>query len=508
MTVGNSNPLVRPVNTRAVFATVIAAVFVSNLDLFVVNVALPEIGRDFGGASLEALSWVLNAYAIVFAALLVVAGRLADRHGHRRGFILGLAVFTAGSVGCAASPGIGTLVVFRVIQAAGAAVLLPTSLALLLATTPPQRRAGAVRAWSAVGGVAAALGPVAGGLLTELDWRWVFLINFPVGVAALVASTRLLPDVRAQQASPPDAQVAGQLPDVLGAGLLAASVGAGSLALVRAGDWGWTSGGVIGSFAAMLALGAWFVARSARHPSPIVELPLLRTPSFGPATLAALLFTVAFAAMILSAALWTQHVWGYTALETGLALAPGPLMVPALAVGAGPLAARVGPGPVAALGTLLLGGGVLWWALALDTAPGYAADFLPGLLVGGVGVGLALPTLIAAATTSLPPHRLATGSGIVTTARQVGTVLGVAILVSLIGSPGTPAEALAAYQDGWLAIVITCGAAAIAALAIRRSSASVPTPGPASASVPVPGTRTAMAGTAATSGTPTGAATR
>ncbi len=467
MTVGNSNQP-RGVRSRAVFVTVISAVFVSNLDLFVVNVALPDIGRDLDGASLAALSWVLNAYAIVFAALLVVAGRVADRTGHKRGFMAGLLVFTLGSILCALSADVTWLVGSRIVQAAGAAILIPTSLALLLQTTPPQGRATVVRAWSAMGAVAAALGPVVGGLLTQLDWRWVFLINVPIGVAALIAGTKVLPDVRGDRSDP--------LPDVLGAALLTVSVGALALGLVQAEDWGWASGGVIGCFAVAAVLGAWVFARARTHQAPIIELPLLRLPVFGSATLAALLFTVAFAAMILSAVLWLQNAWGYSPLSAGLAFAPGPLMVPALALGAGPLVHKIGSRWVAALGNLLLGAGVLWWALAADTTPNYLSGFLPGLITGGAGVGLALATLIAAATSSLPPTRLATGSGVINMARQVGAVLGVAVLVGMLGTPATPAATLAAFQNGWLAIVITCAVAALAALAIRTIPAVSPAP--------------------------------
>ncbi|GIJ48222.1 MFS transporter [Virgisporangium aliadipatigenens] len=449
----------RTSDPRAVFGTVLVAVFVSNLDLFVVNVALPDIGRDFDGASLDALSWVLNAYAIVFAALLVVCGRLADRSGHRRGFMLGLTVFTVGSLLCAAAPGVAFLVAARVIQALGAAALLPTSLALLLAATPVARRTAVVRAWSAVGGIAAALGPVVGGLLVEVNWRWVFVINVPVGVLALLVSPRVLPDVRSTEP--------GRAPDLPGAVLLTVAVGVLSLALVRADDWGWTSWRVIGSVIATLVLVRWFLARSARHPAPVVELPLLRIPTFGAAVVAALLFTVAFAALLLASALWVQDVWGYSALRTGLALAPGPLMVPAVAVGAGPLIRRIGAGPVTAVGIALLGAGVLSLALRLEATPDYAADFLPGLIVVGFGVGLALPTVVAVATAALPEERLATGSGIVTMGRQLGAVLGVAVLVSVLGSPRTPAAALDAFGRGWMFIAGTCVLGAAAALLIR-----------------------------------------
>jgi EmrB/QacA subfamily drug resistance transporter len=479
MTVGKSNPpsaaAVPTANPRLVFITVIVAVFVSNLDLFVVNVAMPDIGKDYAGTSLSSLSWVLNAYAIVFAALLVVLGRIADRSGLRRGFALGIATFTVGSIACALSPGIGWLVTSRVVQAAGAAVLIPTSLALLVATTPPARRSGVVRAWSAMGGVAAALGPVIGGLLTEIDWRWVFIINVPVGVLALAASYRVLPEIRGDRTE--------RLPDILGAVLLTVAIGAVALGLVKADDWGWTSGGVLGSFAVTVVLGVLFVARSRNHPSPIVELPLLRVPPFSLPTIATLLFTVAFLAMIFSAALWAQNIWGYSALKTGLALAPGPLMVPALAVGAGPLVKRIGAGPVAAAGNVLLGVGVLWWAVTTEATPNYLEAFLPGLIIGGIGVGLALPTLIAAATTALPPQRLATGSGVLNMARQVGAVLGVAMLVSVLGTPNSPAAAVDAFRDGWVAIVIVCGVAAVSALTIPKTSPVPATVQPAAASV-------------------------
>jgi EmrB/QacA subfamily drug resistance transporter len=462
MAVGTSNSPGRAVNSRAVFITVIAAVFVSNLDLFVVNVALPEIETKFH-ASLDSLSWVLNAYAIVFAALLVVAGRLADRNGHRAGFIIGLTVFTLGSLLCALSPGVGWLVSARVVQAVGAAVLMPTSLALLLATTPPERRAPVVRAWSAIGGVAAALGPVLGGLLVQADWRWVFLINLPIGAVAIVASTRVLPDVREEKP--------GRLPDIFGTVLLIVAIGSLSLGLVKAHLWGWGSTRVISSLAVFVVLGVWFFVRSARHASPVVEMSLLRVRSFSSASVAAMLFSVAFAAMILSSMLWCQNVWHYSALRAGLALAPGPLMVPLLAVGAGPIAKRVGNGPVAAAGNLIMGVGLFWWAAVIEARPHYASEMLPGMLVTGVGVGLALPTLIAAAATSLPPHRFATGSGIVNMARQIGAVLGIAILVSIVGAPHTRSAALTAFQHSWVAIGVLSLFAAAAALTVPRPAA-------------------------------------
>src|SRR3954453_8791610 len=164
--------------------------FVASLDLFTVNIAFPDTQAPFDGPSLASLSWILNAYAIVFAALLVPAGRWADRAGRKRAFLIGLALFTASSAACAAAPSVGFLIGARVLQAVGAALLMPTSLALLLPEFPPERRQVAVGIWAAVGGAAAAAGPLAGGLLTQLSWRWVFLVNVPIGIAAVVAGAR------------------------------------------------------------------------------------------------------------------------------------------------------------------------------------------------------------------------------------------------------------------------------------------------------------------------------
>ncbi|WP_055587496.1 MFS transporter [Peterkaempfera griseoplana] len=467
MRVGESNS---PASAAATTWVVSAGVFVVNLDLFIVNVAMPALGTSFHHAPLSSLSWVLNAYAIVFAALLVPAGRLADRAGHRRGFLLGLGVFTAASALCAVAPGVGWLVAARMLQAAGAAALMPTSLALLLAATPAERRTHAVRGWAAIGGIAAGLGPVLGGLLVAADWRWVFLVNLPVGAAALAVGARLLPDVRPEQRGP--------LPDLAGAALLTLGIGALALGLVKARDWGWSSAGVIGALAASALLAGGFLLRSARHPAPVVELPLLRVRAFAVASGASLLFAVAFAAMLLTSVLWCQQVWGYSALRTGLAIAPGPLVVPPLALATGRVVHRFGPGPVAAVGCLVFGAGTLWWATALDTGPHWAAGLLPGMLVTGLGVGLALPTLVGAAAAALPPHRFATGSAVTTMARQTGSVLGVALMVTLLGSPAGAQAALHAFRHGWTATAIAALLGAAACLLLPRPAAAAPAAAP------------------------------
>ncbi|MER7755296.1 MFS transporter [Kitasatospora sp. NPDC097643] len=464
---------------RAAFLVVAAAVFVSNLDLFIVNVALPAMQQHFHGSSLATLSWVLNGYAIVFAALLVPAGRLADRIGHRRVFLAGLAVFTAASALCALAPAVGWLDAARVVQAAGAAALMPTSLALLLDATAPAERPGAIRAWASIGGIAAGLGPVLGGLLVEADWRWVFIVNVPVGIAAIAVGARVLPGLRrnekGKQNSKENGTENGPLPDLFGAVLLTAAIATLTVSLVKGDDWGWTSPQVLGSLLAAALLTGWFLRRSARHHAPIVELPLLRVPSFAAANTAALLFTLAFSGMLLTSVLWCQQVWEYSALRTGLAIAPGPLLVPPVALGSAALVRRLGPGRLAALGTLLFAAGIAWWTAAIGVRPGYTTELLPGMLLTGLGVGLTLPTLIGSAAAALPPTRFATGSAITTMVRQIGAVVGVALTVSLIGTPDGPQAALDGFRRGWTAVIaaalLACTAALALAAAQRRAAA-------------------------------------
>ncbi|REE96974.1 MFS transporter [Thermomonospora umbrina] len=450
-----------PARFGPVFIVVAAGVAMSNLDMFIVNVALPEIGDGLSGAPLSALSWVLNAYAVVFAALLVPLGNVADRIGARRTYLLGTAIFTVASALCALAPSVWWLVAARVVQAAGAAMLMPSSLSLLLAAAPPERRVAAVRAWTAIGGVAAALGPVIGGLLTEVDWRWIFLINLPVGLAVLVVGPRVLP--RTPLAS------GGGRPDLVGATVLTIAVAALALGVVKSEDWGWGSVEVIGSLAAAVVLAVAFVVRSARHPDPVLPLSLLRVPVFGTATLASVLFGVAFAAMLLSTVLWCREVWDWSPLRSGLAVAPGPLMVPGLAIGAGPVIQRVGAAVVSLVGCLFFAAGLGWWILVLDADSGYAVGMLPGMVLTGIGVGLTLPTLIGAAVSAVPPQSFATGSAVVTMARQIGVVVGVAMLVAAFGTPNGPDETLAAFDDGWLLTVLATAATALAALFLRRT---------------------------------------
>jgi EmrB/QacA subfamily drug resistance transporter len=456
------------ISSGRILAVLSGAAFMASLDVFIVNVAFDSIGADFPGTSLGQLSWVLNAYAVVFAALLVPAGRIADRYGRRAGFALGLAVFTAASAACAMSDGIWWLVAFRVVQAAGAAVLTPASLGLVLATAKPEHRARSVKIWAAAGAIAAALGPVLGGLLVEANWRWVFLVNVPVGLVALVLTLRWVPESR-------DTSIT-RLPDLLGAGLLALGVGALTLGLVKGTDWGWRSGRTDLAWVLAALAVTVFVARSRRHPSPVVAPELVRVRAFAWSNVTALLFSAAFAIALLSVVLWLQQVWHYSAIRTGLAIAPGPLMVPLFTAVGHRLAARIPIGVVIAAGCVAFGVGSLLIAASIGRQPAYASEFLPGWLIGGVGVGLALPAILSAATSDLPPQHGATGSGVVSMSRQIGTAIGVSVLVAVLGTPTTYAQAHTAFLHGWYALAVVAAAGAVAALGMSPARQLRPEP--------------------------------
>src|SRR5690242_18918547 len=266
---------------KLVMVIVSAGVVLASLDLFIVNVALPQIARDFNvrGDGVADLSWVLNAYAIVYASLLVLFGRASERYPREHGFLLGVAIFVAASAACGVATSVAMLVAFRVVQAAGAALLTPTSLGLILATTPAERRQGAVRAWTAVGGLAAAAGPVVGGLLVAASWRWVFLVNVPIGLTALVVGWRRLPHVPGHPVPRPDA---------LGAVLITAGVGALVLGLVKGSSWGWGDARTLAALTAgAVALGL-FTAHTLRARNPLVDRALFRLRPFTGASVVAL----------------------------------------------------------------------------------------------------------------------------------------------------------------------------------------------------------------------------
>jgi EmrB/QacA subfamily drug resistance transporter len=423
-----------------VLAIVCVGIVLANLDLFIVNVGLPNIARDFSAASLEDLSWILNGYAIAYAALLVFFGRLAERHRRDLSFLLGVGLFTAASAACAAATSVEMLVAFRVVQAAGAALMTPTSLGLLLAAFPPDRRGAAVRTWTAIGGLAAALGPLVGGVLVTVSWRWIFIVNVPIGIVAMLIGWWRLPQVPGHDVPRPDPWAAL---------LVTGGIGALTFAIVKMNDWGSASLRIGLTFALAFVLLAAFVRQCLRSKNPFVDPALFRIRQFTGAALTMAPYSAAFGAMLLSIALYEQTAWGWSALKTGLAIAPGPLLVPFTSLlFAGRLIARFGASAVVAAGIVCFAAGLMSWAVLIGTEPNIVA-VLVGMVPTGIGVGLAFPTLMGVGTASLPASSFATGSGVINMIRQAALAIGVAIFVAIIGQPSSPLARMTAYHRGW-----------------------------------------------------------
>jgi len=442
------------------------AVFMAFLDVTIVNIAFPDLRADFADASLGELSWVLNAYNIVFAALLVPAGRLADRIGRKRVFLGGLVTFLSASALCGLAPSVEVLVGARVLQAAGGAALVPTSLALLLPEFPLEKRASATALWGATGAVAAATGPSLGGVLVDVfGWRSVFFVNLVIGIAALVPARRLLREARDPAAGP--------LPDPLSVVLLALGVGMLSLGIVKAADWGWGSAAVLGCLAGAAVLLAAVAVRSTRVAAPVIDPAIVRVRSFAVANAGVALFSAGFYALLLANVLFLTGVWGMSVLTAGVALTPGPLTAAVASVFGGRLADRFGQRVVALPGALLFAAGCAWLAVVPGATEQYWLEFLPANLLTGAGVGFSYAAWGSAAVAELPRSRFATGSALSACSRQIGAVLGIAALVAVLGT-AQPGEGLDLAHRVWALMIIPALGAAVCAVALGRVRARDP----------------------------------
>src|SRR4051812_43853998 len=441
-----------------VLAVASLGVFVAFVDATIVNIAFPDIARSFPSVPISSLSWVLNAYNIVFAAFLVAAGRFADLLGRRRIFTLGLAVFTLSSALCALAPTAGALVAFRVLQALGAALLVPSSLGLVLEAFPADRRAHAVALLTAVAALAAGIGPSIGGLLVSLSsWRLVFLVNVPIGVAAVVLVRRHIVESRAPGRR--------RLPDLPGALIFAAAIATLVLGVVKGQQWGWSSPRVLGSFGVAVLLGAVFIRRCTWHREPLLDLSLLRIRTFSVANAMSVVAAAGFFGYTLCNVLFLTSVWGYSVLDAGLALTPGPFVAAAVAGPASRVAERFGPRLVLVVGGTVWGAGVLWLATRVGPTPAFVNEWLPGMVLLGIGAGTLFPNLSATAIGAAPGERFATATGVNSVARQVGAALGVAAVVAIVGTPA-PADAAAAFDDAWTFCAVCLLAAGAGCLAV------------------------------------------
>jgi EmrB/QacA subfamily drug resistance transporter len=421
-----ADPPARPVSPWPVFWVASVAIFLVSLDTTMLYAVFGALRAGFPGASAADMSWVLNAYTVVYAAMLIPAGGLADTHGRKRVFLLGVAVFIAASALCGLAGSVGWLIAARVLQAVGAALLTPASLSIVLAAFPQGRRAVTVSLWGAVGGFAAAVGPSLGSFIVQtVGWPWAFFINLPIGAMSLWWGASLLRES--------DRSSARRRVDGVGMALLVVAVGAIALAIVEADSPGWTRAQLLGTAGIGVIALAAFVAWARRVREPLVDLALFRHRTYSAVNVATLTFGIAFAMMFFAFFFFMENVWHYSQARAGLAVAPGPLTVIPVAVITGRLAARFGHRPFLIGGALLYATTALWFMLVPADEPSYLLHWLPGLLMSGASVGLVLPSLSAAAVSRLPAQHYAVGSAVNQAIRQIGSVIGVAIIVLLLG---------------------------------------------------------------------------
>ncbi|HVB50377.1 MAG TPA: DHA2 family efflux MFS transporter permease subunit [Acidimicrobiales bacterium] len=447
---------------KAIFLVTALGAFMASLDLSIVNVAFPALERAFPHDTRASLSWVLTGYAIIFGALLVVAGRTADRLGSRRVFFFGLGVFSFGSLLCAVAPSVPTLIIGRVVQGFGAASLLPASLSLLLAAYSKEKRSQVVALWGGIGALAVATGPSLGAaLITAFSWRAAFYVNLPIGLVAWLVGRRVLARTPGTGST--------SSPDFPGVVLLSGALATLVLSISEGPSWGWSSARVITGFVVSVVLTTFFLYRSAHHEEPVLDLQLFKARSFSVANSAVLLYAMGFFAMLLGNILFLTSVWHYSILDAGLAVTPGPLVVATISGPAGKLAGTYGFRRVLLVGFSVFTLGLLWYVLRVGVTPDYPAIWLPGALIVGLGIGLTFPILSAAAVSSLEPARYAVGSAVNQTARQVGGAIGVALLVVILGAPASAVKALRNFQHLWWFCATTAALAGVICTGLSRT---------------------------------------
>ena len=409
-----------------VFWVASVAAFLVSLDSTMLYAAFGALRAGFPQATAADMSWVLNAYTVVYAAMLIPAGGLADTHGRKRVFLFGVTVFIAASAACGLAGSVGWLIAARVLQAVGAALLTPASLSIVLAAFPQEKRALTVSLWGAVAGFAAAVGPSLGSLVVEtVGWPWAFFINLPIGALSLWRGAALLGESTRSTTR--------RKIDAVGMALLIVAVGAIALAIVESESPAWTRGQLIGAAATGAIALVAFVIWAGRVRDPLVDLGLFRHRTYSAVNAATLAFGIAFAMMFFAFFFYMNNVWHYSQAQAGLAIAPGPLTVIPVAIVTGRLAGRLGHRPFLVGGALLYAAAGLWFMTMPGLEPAYLTHWLPGLFLSGASVGMVLPSLSGAAVSKLPAQHYAVGSAVNQATRQIGAVIGVAITVLLLG---------------------------------------------------------------------------
>jgi MFS transporter, DHA2 family, methylenomycin A resistance protein len=453
-------PPAPPVQRTSPLALVVICIgyFLVILDTMVVNVALPSIGHELRGG-VSGLQWVVDAYTLTFAGLLLAGGTLAERLGGRRVFVTGIALFGLASAACGLAPSLPVLVAARLIQGAGAAAVVPASLVLLQAAYPDRAaRSRAFGIWGSIAGIGAATGPIVGGLIvTAWSWRGVFFINIPFALAALALAGRYIPE---PQRGTRRLDLPGQLLAIAGLALLTG-------ALVQAGPLGWTSAPVLGGFALAAAALAGFAVVELRSADPMLPPALLRRPQFRSGTAVGLAINFGFYGQLFVMSLYFQDVRGYSALRTGLALLPEAALLIVASTLSGRIMAHTGPRRPMLAGLVLGGIGLLGIAVA-GPHTDYALLVLP-MAAAGFGMALTMPAATAAVMEAAPPDRAGIASGVVNAARQAGGVLGVALLGTLVSASG-PGFGAGLHIGIVVAAAAFFAAAAVTAAGVRAGT--------------------------------------
>lgn len=434
-----------------------AAVLMIVLDATVVNVALPSIQEDLDFTQTN-LAWVVNAYLIAFGGLLLLGGRIGDLIGHRKIFLIGLGVFSVASLLCAVSQNQEMLIVARFIQGAGGALASAVVLGMIVTMFPePRDQAKAIGVYGFVASAGGSIGLLAGGVLTEISWHWIFFINVPIGVATMVLALRLVAD------RPGIGFAAGA--DLPGAVLLTSGLMLGVYAILQVTEKGWGSTEVLGLAAVAIALLTAFVLRQSRIANPLMPLRLFHSRNVTGSNLVLILLVVGMFSMFFLGALYMQQILGYDPFEVGLAFLPGTIVMGAMSLRfAGPIAMRFGPRPSIVVALVALGAAMLWFART-PVDGNYLVDLLPIMLVFGFGAGLAFPVLMQLAMSGATPSDAGLASGLANTTPQVGGAVGLAVLATLAADRTETllgqGESAAAALNGGFHLAYLVGAALV-----------------------------------------------
>jgi len=441
-------------STAWTFAITAMALFMVSLDNLVVTMALPVIRRDLG-SSLQDLEWMVNAYTLTFAVLLLTGAALGDRFGRRRLFTIGLIVFTAGSAAAALAPSSGVLILARAFQGIGGAVVTPLTLTILSASVSPERRPLALGAWGGIGGLAIAIGPLVGGAIAQgLDWHWIFWLNVPVGVVAIVLAALRLDESRG-----PATRL-----DLAGLALASGGLLAIVWGVIHGNERGWTDGQILGAIGAGVVLLIAFLAWERRAMAPMLPLHMFRSRAFAAANVVSLLMSFGMFGSIFLLSQFFQVVQGLNPFEAGLRVLPWTAMPAFVAPIAGALAGRTGARPILVAGMTLMALGLAWVALVAGPAVDYPA-LIPAFVVSGTGMGLFFAPIANVVLSAVRPEEEGKASGANNTIREIGGVFGVAVLASVFAANGSYASPQA-YVDGLLpAVWVGAGVVAIGALA-------------------------------------------